>query len=102
MLFSNNGAPLHELNGQACFIANNKQYCKRFFQRLGIFSPQGLIFQDFDQEQDRLVNFMQVGQPYVYRLLDGTEGKGVYSYCPILDNLVRFLEENRQNGLENS
>jgi cyanophycin synthetase len=77
ILFNTDGVPLDQLNYQAFEIAANKQLCKRYFQQLQLPHPKSIIFQDVERSKTKLADFMQAGQSYVCKPLDGTEGKGV-------------------------
>lgn len=84
ILFSKDGAPLNQLSCQAFYIANDKQYCKRIFEKLGISHPKSIIFNQIDTEMSKIRAFMKQNELYVCKPLDGTEGEGV---CMNIQNL---------------
>ncbi len=109
ILFNENGVPLQAISKQAAFIADNKQYCKRIFEQVGIPSPKSLVFEDYYQEKERLVAFMEPGRPYVCKPLEGTEGDGVCLDCttpkrveaawlPLKESYQRFMLEEQIQG----
>lgn len=87
ILFSKDGAPLNQLSCQAFYIANDKQYCKRIFEKLGISHPKSIIFDQIDAEMSKISAFMSSNELYVCKPLDGTEGEGVCMHIQDLDDL---------------
>lgn len=92
ILFSDCGVPQHWINYQAFVTAENKQYCKRLFERVGIPFPKSLVFEDFESSKTQLASFMQPSQRYVCKPLDGMEGKGVCMQLETLDDVKTAWE----------
>ena len=97
ILFSDCGTPLDQLSYQAFFIAANKQYCKRLFEKLAIPHPKSIIFQDMNVEMDRIRAFFQEGQLYVCKPLDAAEGKGVVMHIKSMAQLKQVWNKLTDN-----
>lgn len=87
VLFSESGTPFHELSYQTLYTVDNKQLCKRLFQKVNISTPKGIVFDDLDRQMVAINAFMRTGQLYVCKPLDGTEGKGVCMNIANIDDL---------------
>ncbi|MGH1335889.1 MAG: hypothetical protein ACRBFS_07150 [Aureispira sp.] len=85
------GVPTSWINLRSQFYCDNKQLTKLAYEKLNIPHPKSITFKS--AEDAVLGVFLEQGQVYVCKPLDGTNGVGISTYIKNVDDIKKYYEE---------